>query len=85
MVAPGVLSNDADVIHAIRNALDTPLLVLHAYGGDLRNTAKQLGRRDAQGDPLRLGKGTIEIVDEADRVEDIAFGAAQRRLTRAWS
>lgn len=35
VVAPGVLSNDADVIHAIRNPLATPLLVLHAYGGDL--------------------------------------------------
>jgi predicted metal-dependent enzyme (double-stranded beta helix superfamily) len=35
VVAPGVLSNDADVIHAIRNPLDTPLLVLHAYGGDI--------------------------------------------------
>lgn len=35
VVAPGVLSNDADVIHAIRNPLDISLLVLHAYGGDL--------------------------------------------------
>lgn len=40
VVAPGVLSNDADVIHAIRNALDTPLLVLHAYGGDLFATSR---------------------------------------------
>jgi len=35
VVAPGVLANGADVIHAIRNPLDTPLVVLHAYGGDL--------------------------------------------------
>jgi predicted metal-dependent enzyme (double-stranded beta helix superfamily) len=35
VVGPGVLSNGADVIHAIRNPLETPLLVLHAYGGDL--------------------------------------------------
>lgn len=35
VVGPGVLSNDADVIHAIRNPLDEPLVVLHAYGGDL--------------------------------------------------
>jgi predicted metal-dependent enzyme (double-stranded beta helix superfamily) len=35
VVAPGVLANDADVIHAICNPLDVPLLVLHAYGGDL--------------------------------------------------
>lgn len=40
VVAPGVLSNDADVIHAIRNPLDTPLLVLHAYGGDLFATPR---------------------------------------------
>ncbi len=32
---PGVLSNAADVIHAIRNPLDVPLLALHVYGGDL--------------------------------------------------
>ena len=35
VVAPGVLANGKDVIHAIRNPLDTPLVVLHAYGGDL--------------------------------------------------
>lgn len=35
VVAPGVLANDADVIHAICNPLDVPLLALHAYGGDL--------------------------------------------------
>lgn len=35
VVAPGVLPNSADVIHAIRNPLNVPLLVLHAYGGDL--------------------------------------------------
>ena len=40
VVAPGVLSNDADVIHTIRNPLDTPLLVLHAYGGDLFATPR---------------------------------------------
>jgi len=40
VVAPGVLSNDADVIHAIRNPLDTPLLALHAYGGDLFATPR---------------------------------------------
>ena len=40
VVAPSVLSNDADVIHAIRNPLDTPLLVLHAYGGDLFATPR---------------------------------------------
>jgi len=33
--APGVLANPADVIHAICNPLDEPLVVLHAYGGDL--------------------------------------------------
>jgi len=33
--APGVLPNPADVIHSICNPLDEPLLVLHAYGGDL--------------------------------------------------
>ena len=35
VVAPGVLPNAADVIHAIHNPLDEPLLALHAYGGDL--------------------------------------------------
>jgi predicted metal-dependent enzyme (double-stranded beta helix superfamily) len=40
VVAPGVLCNDADVIHAICNPLDTPLLVLHAYGGDLFATPR---------------------------------------------
>jgi hypothetical protein len=40
VVAPGVLANDADVIHAIRNPLDAPLLVLHAYGGDLFATPR---------------------------------------------
>ena len=35
VAAPGVLANDADVIHAICNPLDAPLVVLHAYGGDL--------------------------------------------------
>jgi predicted metal-dependent enzyme (double-stranded beta helix superfamily) len=40
VVAPGVLPNPADVIHAIQNPLDTPLVVLHAYGGDLFATAR---------------------------------------------
>lgn len=40
VVAPGVLPNDADVIHAISNPLDTPLVVLHAYGGDLFATPR---------------------------------------------
>jgi predicted metal-dependent enzyme (double-stranded beta helix superfamily) len=40
VVAPGVLSNDADVIHAICNPLGRPLLVLHAYGGDLFATPR---------------------------------------------
>lgn len=40
VVGPGVLANDADVIHAIRNPLDTPLLALHAYGGDLFATPR---------------------------------------------
>lgn len=40
VVAPGVLPNGADVIHAICNPLDTPLLVLHAYGGDLFTTPR---------------------------------------------
>ena len=40
IVAPGVLANDADVIHAICNPLDVPLLALHAYGGDLFATPR---------------------------------------------
>jgi predicted metal-dependent enzyme (double-stranded beta helix superfamily) len=40
VVAPGVLANPADVIHAIHNPLDTPLLVLHAYAGDLIGTPR---------------------------------------------
>jgi predicted metal-dependent enzyme (double-stranded beta helix superfamily) len=40
VVGPGVLANDADVIHAICNPLDTPLVVLHAYGGDLFGTPR---------------------------------------------
>lgn len=35
VVGPGVIANDADVIHSIRNPLDTPLVALHAYAGDL--------------------------------------------------
>lgn len=38
--APGVMPNDADVIHAISNPLDVPLLALHAYGGDLFSTPR---------------------------------------------
>jgi predicted metal-dependent enzyme (double-stranded beta helix superfamily) len=40
VLAPGVLANDADVIHAICNPLDEPLLALHAYGGDLFATPR---------------------------------------------
>jgi predicted metal-dependent enzyme (double-stranded beta helix superfamily) len=40
VVAPGVLSNAVDVIHAISNPLDVPLVVLHAYGGDLFATPR---------------------------------------------
>jgi predicted metal-dependent enzyme (double-stranded beta helix superfamily) len=35
IVAPGILANPAEIIHAIRNPLATPLVALHAYGGDL--------------------------------------------------
>jgi len=40
VAGPGVLANDADVIHAICNPLDVPLLALHAYGGDLFATPR---------------------------------------------
>jgi predicted metal-dependent enzyme (double-stranded beta helix superfamily) len=40
VVAPGVLPNPADVIHAIRNPLDEPLFVLYAYGGVLLGTPR---------------------------------------------
>ncbi|MCA8941244.1 MAG: hypothetical protein KDB80_01685 [Planctomycetes bacterium] len=40
VVAPGVLPNPADVIHAICNPLDAPLVVLHAYAGDLFATPR---------------------------------------------
>jgi len=40
VIGPGVLSNGADVIHAISNPLDTPLVALHAYGGDLFATPR---------------------------------------------
>ena len=40
VVGPGVLANDPEVIHAIRNPLDVPLLALHAYGGDLFATPR---------------------------------------------
>ena len=38
--APGVLANPADVIHAIANNTDEPLVVMHAYGGDLFRTPR---------------------------------------------
>jgi len=38
--APGVIANSADVIHSIRNPLDTALVALHAYGGDLFAVAR---------------------------------------------
>jgi predicted metal-dependent enzyme (double-stranded beta helix superfamily) len=40
VIAPGVLANPAEVIHAIHNPLDAPLIVLHAYGGDLFATPR---------------------------------------------
>ena len=40
VVGPGVLPNGPDVIHAICNPLDVPLLVIHAYGGDLFSTPR---------------------------------------------
>ena len=40
VVAPGVLANGADVIHAISNPLDEPLLALHVYAGDLFATPR---------------------------------------------
>lgn len=40
VVAPGALANGPDVIHAICNPLDAPLVVLHAYGGDLFATPR---------------------------------------------
>jgi len=40
VVGPGVLANNADVIHAISNPLDQPLVILHAYGGDLFATPR---------------------------------------------
>ena len=40
VVAPGVLPNDPEVIHAIANPLDESLLALHAYGGDLFATPR---------------------------------------------
>lgn len=38
--APGVLCNEPDVIHAICNPVEVPLLALHAYGGDLFSTPR---------------------------------------------
>jgi predicted metal-dependent enzyme (double-stranded beta helix superfamily) len=35
VVGPGVICNGADVIHSIRNPLDSPLVVPHACGGGL--------------------------------------------------
>lgn len=40
VIGPGVLCNDKDVIHSISNPLQTPLVVLHAYGGDLFATPR---------------------------------------------
>jgi predicted metal-dependent enzyme (double-stranded beta helix superfamily) len=40
VVAPGVLGNAKEVIHGISNPLDTGLLALHAYGGDLLTTPR---------------------------------------------
>jgi predicted metal-dependent enzyme (double-stranded beta helix superfamily) len=40
IIAPGVLANDPEVIHAIGNPLEVPLLALHAYGGDLFSTPR---------------------------------------------
>jgi predicted metal-dependent enzyme (double-stranded beta helix superfamily) len=40
IVGPGVLANDAEVIHAIHNPLDQQLVILHAYGGDLFATPR---------------------------------------------
>lgn len=40
VIAPGVLPNGPEVIHAISNPLDVPLLALHAYGGDLFSTPR---------------------------------------------
>ncbi len=40
VIAPGVLPNDPEVIHAACNPLDVPLLALHAYGGDLFSTPR---------------------------------------------
>ena len=40
VIAPGVLANDPEAIHAIANPLDVPLLALHAYGGDLFATPR---------------------------------------------
>lgn len=35
VVAPGVLANTVDAIHAIANPLDEPLVAIHVYGGNL--------------------------------------------------
>lgn len=42
VTGPGVLANAADVIHSISNPLDSPMLVLHAYGGDLLGIERSL-------------------------------------------
>lgn len=52
VIAPGVLANAADVIHAIRNPLDVPLLALHAYGGDLFATPRSTWDPDTQQETL---------------------------------
>lgn len=48
VIAPGVLANAADVIHAISNPLDEPLLALHAYGGDLFATPRSSWNLETQ-------------------------------------
>lgn len=40
VIAPGVLANDADVVHSIVNPRDTELRAIHAYGGDLFATRR---------------------------------------------
>jgi predicted metal-dependent enzyme (double-stranded beta helix superfamily) len=40
VVAPGVLANAKDAIHAICNPRSSNLYALHAYGGDLLNTPR---------------------------------------------
>lgn len=46
VTGPGILSNPADVIHAIHNPLDTPLIAVHVYGGDLLETPRSTWDRE---------------------------------------